>query len=128
MYGRLLLAVVLAVVPALSIASPSHAADDAATPAKGQSKKPRVAITISKETTRIVRPLRKDGYVDYIAALNEHYSRGTTPPCSCGKRWVRERFGKTFATATSNYSESRHWRTRETILSESTLMQRAGST
>ena len=41
--------------------------------------KPRVAITISEETTRIVSPLRPDGYPDYIAALNEHYSRGVTP-------------------------------------------------
>ena len=32
--------------------------------------KPRVLVTISKETTYITGPLRKDGYVDYVAALN----------------------------------------------------------
>ena len=35
--------------------------------------------TISKETTSITEPLRKDGAVDYVAALNKRYSRGVTP-------------------------------------------------
>jgi hypothetical protein len=35
--------------------------------------------TISKATTHIVGPLRKDGSVDYIAALNRRFSRGVTP-------------------------------------------------
>lgn len=42
-------------------------------------KKPHVAITISKETTYITGPLRKDGYVDYVAALNERFRAGVTP-------------------------------------------------
>ncbi|MCH8042981.1 MAG: hypothetical protein IID44_04620 [Planctomycetes bacterium] len=36
-------------------------------------------ITISKETTRITGPLRKDGYVDYVEALNRRASKGVTP-------------------------------------------------
>jgi len=36
-------------------------------------------ITISKETTHIVRPLDDEGYIDYVAALNERCSRGVTP-------------------------------------------------
>jgi len=36
-------------------------------------------ITIAKETTRILGPLREDGYVDYVAALNELCSKGVTP-------------------------------------------------
>jgi hypothetical protein len=44
-----------------------------------QPAKPRVPITISKETTYIIEPLRPDGYVDYMAALNQHASRGVTP-------------------------------------------------
>ncbi|MCH8923731.1 MAG: hypothetical protein IIA67_11375 [Planctomycetes bacterium] len=36
-------------------------------------------ITISKETTRITGPLRKDGYVDYVEALNRRASKGGTP-------------------------------------------------
>ena len=35
-------------------------------------------MTISKETTRITAPLRKDGYVDYVTALNEHFRAGVT--------------------------------------------------
>ena len=40
--------------------------------------KPRahVAITISKETTYITGPLRKDGYVDYVAALEPAFPSG----------------------------------------------------
>ncbi|MCG8586208.1 MAG: hypothetical protein MI757_15990 [Pirellulales bacterium] len=44
-------------------------------------KKPkhRSAITISKETTHITEPVTKQGYVDYLAALNQQASRGVTP-------------------------------------------------
>lgn len=38
-----------------------------------------VRVTISKETTYITKPLRPDGYPDYVAALNEQFSRGVTP-------------------------------------------------
>ena len=41
--------------------------------------KPKVPFTISKETTYITEPLGKDGYPDYIAAINLHYSKGVTP-------------------------------------------------
>ncbi len=42
-------------------------------------RKPRIAVTISKETTFFTGPLRRDGYVDYVAALNELASKGVTP-------------------------------------------------
>ncbi len=42
-------------------------------------KKRRPMVTISKETTRITSPLRKDGYVDYVAALSAICSEGVTP-------------------------------------------------
>jgi hypothetical protein len=38
-----------------------------------------VLVTIGKDTTYITSPLRPDGYVDYVAALNERASRGVTP-------------------------------------------------
>jgi hypothetical protein len=38
----------------------------------------RPRITISKETTYITEPLRPDGLPDYVAALNQHCSRGVT--------------------------------------------------
>src|SRR5262245_24986909 len=41
------------------------------------SVKPRFAI--AKETTYFTAPLDKDGYVDYVAALNAHFSKGVTP-------------------------------------------------
>ena len=45
----------------------------------GAAQKPKSPVTISKETTRITEPLRANGYVDYIAALNQHCSQGVTP-------------------------------------------------
>jgi hypothetical protein len=39
-------------------------------------KRPRPKITISKETTYITEPLRADGCVDYVAAVNRHCSEG----------------------------------------------------
>jgi len=36
-------------------------------------------VTISKETTFITEPLRADGYVDYVAAVNQAASEGVTP-------------------------------------------------
>jgi hypothetical protein len=39
---------------------------------------PGPAVTISRETTHIVQPLREDGYVDYFAALNQRSREGVT--------------------------------------------------
>ena len=45
-----------------------------------QTRQPaQVAVTISKETTYIVEPLRSDGYPDYVTALNQRSSQGVTP-------------------------------------------------
>jgi hypothetical protein len=38
-----------------------------------------VTVIISKETTYVTGPLRQDGYVDYLAALNERWRQGVTP-------------------------------------------------
>ncbi len=46
--------------------------------AVSQTRKPHVLITISKETTYITGPLRKDGYVNYVAALNQRFRAGVT--------------------------------------------------
>ena len=37
-----------------------------------------VLVTISKETTHIVKPLKEDGYPDYVSALNQQFARGVT--------------------------------------------------
>jgi hypothetical protein len=44
-----------------------------------QPAKPPVRVTISKETTYITKPLREDGYPDYLRYLNEKMSAGVTP-------------------------------------------------
>ena len=36
-------------------------------------------FAISPETTNIISPLRSDGTVDYVAALNQKFSQGVTP-------------------------------------------------
>jgi len=64
------------------------AEDKAKKPAKPAVKK-QTRITISKETTRITEPLRPDGYVDYVAALNAHASRGVTPASNAAVPLVR---------------------------------------
>lgn len=38
----------------------------------------RLDITISKATTYFTKPVRRDGTVDYLEALNRHYSTGVT--------------------------------------------------
>lgn len=65
--------------------SPVLAAEQAAPAGKGDAaakraaRKPRVKVTISKETTYITAPLRPDGYPDYVGAINERLSQGVTP-------------------------------------------------
>jgi hypothetical protein len=49
-------------------------------PAKrAAARPPGPKITISRETTFVTGPLRPDGSVDYLAAINERYSKGVTP-------------------------------------------------
>ena len=41
--------------------------------------KKQASITISPATTYITKPLTKEGYINYLDALNKHYKRGVTP-------------------------------------------------
>lgn len=41
--------------------------------------KRKAKFTISKETTFVLGPIDKDGYIDYAAALNERLRQGVTP-------------------------------------------------
>lgn len=41
--------------------------------------KPQQTIRISEETTRITKPLDREGYIDYVAAINDRQSKGVTP-------------------------------------------------
>ena len=64
------------------LASPSAQSEDQVAKAKSgegkQSKYARSPITISPETTVIAGPLLENGYVDYIAAMNQQLSQGVT--------------------------------------------------
>ncbi|MCL2639611.1 MAG: hypothetical protein FWD53_02080 [Phycisphaerales bacterium] len=46
------------------------------TVACGEEDAKKMPFTVSKETTRITEPLRADGKVDYVKALNERYGKG----------------------------------------------------
>src|SRR5262249_47093354 len=48
-------------------------------PDEAKPKLPRGKWTLSEETTFITGPLDKDGYPDYITALNKRLSEGVTP-------------------------------------------------
>ncbi len=54
------------------------ATNEVPTPAGADKPWVSIPVTISKETTYITSPLRKDGYVDYLAALRRQYSKGVT--------------------------------------------------
>jgi hypothetical protein len=59
-------------------------------PSPGESvQKPPPRITPSPKTTKVVAPLDDDGYVDYVAALNEIYGRDVTPENNAGLLFVR---------------------------------------
>jgi hypothetical protein len=79
---NLILTMVVIVGLSTKVASADGPPTTAKKPAAADAKQPvasRVLVTIAKETTVITKPLRKDGYPDYIAALNEMYSKGVTP-------------------------------------------------
>ncbi|MCH8922976.1 MAG: hypothetical protein IIA67_07490 [Planctomycetes bacterium] len=61
----------------------------------------QVQVTISPETTWIVEPLRDDGYVDYVAALNQHASDGVTPDNNAAVLYFRAMGPKEIASETS---------------------------
>ena len=58
-------------------------------PPSERAGKPKRPITISKQTTYLVQPLDRDGYVDYLAALNHLDSQGVTPENNAGILLVR---------------------------------------
>jgi len=84
------------IVSALLVPRASGAADEktqtrsATSPQQSEhARKPRPQITISRKTTYILEPLDQDGYVDYLAALNQMGSQGVTPENNAGVLLVR---------------------------------------
>lgn len=47
-------------------------------PVRAAKARTRIQFTVSKKTTYLTAPLRKDGTVDYIASLNRHYGKDVT--------------------------------------------------
>jgi hypothetical protein len=45
----------------------------------GEKKPPKPRFPLGKDTTYVTKPLDADGYIDYVAAVNERWSRGVTP-------------------------------------------------
>ncbi|MGD0137253.1 MAG: PEP-CTERM sorting domain-containing protein [Tepidisphaeraceae bacterium] len=57
--------------------------------AVGANDAENLPFTISKQTTAITGPLRDDGSVDYVAALNQRYGQGVTPENNGFVLWLR---------------------------------------
>jgi len=72
------LLVLAAAIPALAADPPASPKSPANKPDAQTPQKPRVLVTISTETTYITEPLRKDGYPDYVAALDQRCRQGVT--------------------------------------------------
>ena len=68
----------LLVIISLTLSGWCLAQSDKAEPAKPKAVVPAPKITISKETTWFTEPLRPDGFVDYLEAVNRHFSKGVT--------------------------------------------------
>jgi len=71
----------------LGLACRCGLADEKSRPPQTPKAKPR--ITVSVNTTRILQPLDREGYVDYVAALNQMASQGVTPENNAGVLFVR---------------------------------------
>src|SRR5262245_1422231 len=68
----------LAGLVCLTICSCCLAQEKAGDRTKLKAAVPAPKITISKETTWFTEPLRPDGFVDYLAAVNRHFSKDIT--------------------------------------------------
>lgn len=76
--GTLLLALLASLASVATSTDAEGAAKGKADP-KRRSNPAVPSVTISRETTYLVSPLRADGYVDYVEALNRQCSQGVTP-------------------------------------------------
>jgi hypothetical protein len=88
-------AVVLGAAAVLADVGPGWAQQAPAAPGRKtpspteSAQKPPPRITPSTKTTKVVAPLDDDGYVDYVASLNEIYGRDVTPENNAGLLFVR---------------------------------------
>jgi hypothetical protein len=80
---------VVAVVVGCAFLSTFPVARASYTPTSAPTSQPSNTFTLGKDTTRITRPLRADGTVDYVAALNAQTSQGVTPAINAAAGLVR---------------------------------------
>lgn len=76
--GKVVCCGVVAVLALVGIVAALTTALSEGKPGSRDRQTPPVAVTISRETTAITEPLR-DGYPDYVAALNLRFGREVTP-------------------------------------------------
>jgi hypothetical protein len=91
-YSRVLPMAVLVALAALDMLGgrPHCATADDPSPAQSKpAQKTKPTITVSKRTTYILEPRDAEGFVDYLAALNQMSSRGVTPANNAGVLLVR---------------------------------------
>jgi hypothetical protein len=58
-------------------------------PVRAAKPRTRIQFTVSKKTTYLTAPLRKDGTVDYITSLNRHYGKDATPENNAAVPFLR---------------------------------------
>jgi len=81
--------IICATVIAAGLVVPLRGGQIDAKPAARQSGKAEPRVTVSVKTTRILQPLDGEGYVDYVAAINQRASQGVTPENNAGAWFVR---------------------------------------
>ena len=74
---RMMIGIVTMVFALWGLLSPAALGQDANAPVQEKPRKPH--FTIGKDTTYFTEPVDKDGYIDYVTAVNERLRRGVTP-------------------------------------------------
>jgi hypothetical protein len=82
-------AILCATIVVAGLVVPLRGGQVDAKPAARQTGKPAPRITVATRTTRILQPLGGEGYVDYVAAINQRASQGVTPENNAGVWFVR---------------------------------------
>jgi hypothetical protein len=96
--GRFCVAVMTLAVVALVVAA---RADEPAT-------RPGNVITVGKDTTHATGPVRPDGTVDYVAALNQRMAAGVTPQSNAAVALLRAMGPKAFRIDAADDERFRH--------------------
>src|SRR5438270_6227943 len=71
---RIMIGVVITAALSAGLPAASRGQD-----AKGPEKPRKPHFTIGKDTTYVTEPVDKDGYIDYVTAVNDRLRQGVTP-------------------------------------------------